>query len=149
MRDQCLVVLTKKLPHFRYDPAKGGFEGWLHRIARGKVIDLLRKPGTKRAETRELSLIADPHPGPDRNWELSWREEHLRFALESVRTKESERTVRIFEMLLLEELPVPEVCERTGTNPNQVYKAKARCLQRVREVLERLGVEPDAGGLRL
>jgi len=139
VRDQCLAVLAKKMPAFEYERAKGGFKGWLYRIAHGKVIDHLRRPQARQAETRELGALMDQQPGPDQVWEDSWRREHLRYCLEIARQKESERTYRAFQLLLEDELSVPEVCARMEMNANQVYKAKARVLQRVREAYERIG----------
>lgn len=141
VRDECLARVAAKLPEFRYDPARGTFKAWLYRIARGAVIDRLRRPGERRAETAEIAGLVDPEPSPDVCWERTWRNEHLRHALEEVRARESERTFRAFELLLVEELPVTELCERLGMNANQVYKAKARVLRRVKEVLGRLGGE--------
>jgi hypothetical protein len=45
----------------------------------------------------------------------------------------------VFELLLEEELSVPEVFARTGLDARQVHKAKNRVLGRVRAVLGRLG----------
>jgi RNA polymerase sigma-70 factor (ECF subfamily) len=39
VRDQCLAVVVQRIGSFRYDRSKGSFKGWLHRIARDKVID--------------------------------------------------------------------------------------------------------------
>ena len=139
VRDQCLAVVARKMPAFEYERAKGGFKGWLYRIARGKVIDHLRRPQARQAETRELGALVDHEPTPDQVWEDGWRAEHLRYCLEIARAKESERTYAAFELLLEHDLSVPEVCERLGLNANQVYKAKSRVLARVREAYERIG----------
>ena len=145
VRDQCLEVLARRLPDFEYERAKGSFQSWLHAIARGKVVDLLRTKRVRAGETTELSALPDPDPAPDETWERQWRAEHLRYGLREARQSEPHEIYRVFELLLVEELPVPEVCVRTGLNRNQVYKAKARILRRVRETLERLGVEGGPG----
>ena len=141
VRDQCLEVLTRRMPEFRYETARGGFQRWLHTIARGKVVDHLRRPRPGGAATAELGALAGSDPTPDEAWERHWRSEHLRWALEQVRGRETERAFRVFEMTALDEVPVPEVCARLGLNANQVYKARSRVLARVREVLERVGIE--------
>ena len=139
VRDQCLAVVASKMPDFEYERAKGGFKGWLFRIARGKVVDHLRRARARQAETRELGALVDRQPTPDPAWEEGWRAEHLRYCLALARRKVSEKSFRAFELLLEDDLSVPEVCERTGMNANQVYKAKARVLARVREAYERIG----------
>lgn len=143
VRDQCLEVLARKLPDFQYERAKGGFQSWLFEIARGRVVDFLRAARVRKGETQDLLALPDPSAGPDELWERRWRAEHLRYGLRAARRSEPEDVYRVFELLLLGELGVPEVCARTGLAPAQVYKAKARILRRVRAELERLG---ESGG---
>ncbi len=146
VRDGCLEVLARRLPGFEYRRERGSFQSWLHGIARGKVIDLLRARRTRAGETAELGSLADPSPGPDERCAAAWRAEHLRYCLREARRTEPAHVFRVFELLLVEELAVPEVCARTGLTANQVYKAKARVLRRVRESLERLGTDAEAAG---
>lgn len=145
LRDQCLAVLVRRMPSFEYERSKGGFKRWLQKIAHDKIVDHLRRPRARRAETSELELASDRNPTPDEVWEAGWQREHLRYCLDLARAKEPERSFRAFELLALDELTVTEVCERMGMNENQVYKAKSRVLKRVRETLERLGGDVAAG----
>ncbi len=138
VRDQCLEVLARKIPSFDYDRQKGAFKSWLFRIARGKVIDQLRRRREERADTQELLALADPRPTPEEEWERNWHDEHLKYALEQARLEVSERSYRAFSLLLVHDQTVPQVCEALEMNPNQVYKSKMRVLDRVRQVLKRL-----------
>jgi RNA polymerase sigma-70 factor (ECF subfamily) len=139
VRDQCLAVLTRKLPAFEYRRERGSFSAWLHRIARAKVIDLVRAKKVRTRESVELTRLADVGSAPDERWERQWRAEHLRYALAVVRRSEPEERYKVFELLLVEELSVAEVCARTGQRATQVYKTKSALLRKVRAVLERLG----------
>ena len=138
VRDECLALVAEKLPEFEYDRERGAFKGWLFKLVRGKVVDRLRRPRVDRADSGLLARLEGAEPSPDEEWERIWRGEHLRFALGEASKRLSERTYQTFVLLLLEELSVEEVCARMGMNANQVYKAKALALRRVREVLERL-----------
>ena len=139
VRDQCLEVLAKKLPTFEYERARGSFSSWLHRIAHGKVIDLERARKVRARESVELSTLADEGHSLERHWDAQWRAEHLRYALGKVQSDEEPERFRVFELLLVDELDVAEVCARTGLKATQVYKIKAAVLAKVRAVLERLG----------
>lgn len=139
IRDQCLEVVARKITDFEYDRAKGGFKCWLYRIASYKIIDMLRKSKEKRADTRVLRSLRSPEPSPDELWEKHWRNEHLKFCVQQARASVSEQSYRAFHMLLFDGCAVPDVCEALGLNTNQVYKAKSRVLQRIREVLDQLG----------
>lgn len=141
VRDQCLEVLVRRLPHFEYRRSRGRFQAWLHGIARGKVIDGLRAARRRAGQPVELEGLVDARPGPDELWARQWRAEHLRYALGEALGGEPEPLRHAFEQLLLEELSVPEACARTGLNANRVYKARARILDRVRRTLERLRVD--------
>ena len=114
LRDECLALVARKLPEFEYDPHKGAFKAWLHRIARGRLIDHLRRPRERAADTAVLAAVSDPAPTPDEAWERAWREEHLRFALREAAARVSERTFQAFALLLLDGVGVPEVCARMG-----------------------------------
>ena len=147
IRDQCLAVVVERVPTFRYDRAKGSFKGWLHHIARGKVLDALRRSGVRRAReerppTADLLELADERDGPDRTWELQWRAEHLRYALSEVRRSKEGPDRDLIDLLLEDGLDAAEIGARVGLNPNQVYKLRSRLVREVRAVLERLGEEP-------
>ena len=139
IRDQCLEVIANKIGAFEYDRSKGGFKCWLYRIASCKVIDMLRKSRNKRADTRAMRMLTAEEPSSGELWDKHWRDEHLKFCVQQARDTVSEKNYRAFHMLLFDGCAVPDVCEALGLNTNQVYKAKSRVLQRVREVLDQLG----------
>jgi len=139
IRDHCLAVVVQRIGTFRYDRSKGSFKGWLHRIARDRVTDALRKPSEERAETAAFLALPDPAEGPDAAWEREWRAEHLRFALAEVRRAEDVHGRELIDWLLDETLTAGEIGRRAGLNENQVYKARARLVQEIRTVLRKLG----------
>lgn len=147
VRDQCLEVLARKLPDFEYRRERGSFQAWLHGIVRGKVVDLVRARRVRAHESVALETLGDVQGDLDREWERQWRAEHLRYALERVRASEDPERFKIFELLLIDELPVAEVGARTGLSAAQIYKLKSALLARVRAVLARLGhgLEDAAG----
>lgn len=139
IRDQCLSIVVQRIENFRYDRAKGSFKGWLHRIARDKLRDELRRPRKGRAETALLAALPDEGEGPDEIWERHWRAEHLRFALAEV-LREQDGSGRELALLLLDEqLSAAQIAQRRGWSTNQVYKARSRLLADLRRVLRRLG----------
>jgi RNA polymerase sigma-70 factor (ECF subfamily) len=144
VRDQCLEVLARKLPDFEYRRERGSFSAWLHRIAHAKVIDLARARKVRPRESVELTSLAAAGADPDEHWERRWRAEHLRYALARVQRDEPPERFRVFELLLVDELAVSEVCAQTGLVATQVYKIKAGVLKKVRAVLERLGTGAES-----
>lgn len=141
IRDECLAVLARKLPTFDYARDRGGFKNWLWTMVVRKVIDQARKRRDVSAKTSVLRRVKTREPSPEEVWEKHWLREHLKYCVDRVRGDVSEQNYAAFRMLMLEEATVPEICKKLGVNRNQVYKAKARVLQRVREQMLELGVE--------
>lgn len=138
VRDQCLELLARKMPEFRYDPAAGRFKGWLYKVARSKIVDLHRRGRDWTAKSEELQALVDDSPTPIQVWEEQWRQEHLKYCLERARSFVPERSFVAFNMLM-DDKSVPEVCAALSMNSNQVYKAKMAVLQRVRRILKTVG----------
>lgn len=143
VRDQCLERISQKIPSFEYDKHKGGFKNWLFRMARGKVIDLLRKHREQRADTQAIQEVVDPASAPDAHWSEVWKMEHLRYCVEQARESVSDKNYQAFCMLLYEGSSVQEVCDRLGMKADHVYKARFRVLQRVREIMNELDRDSD------
>lgn len=135
VRDACLEVVARKITDFEYDAARGRFKSWLYRIASTKVVDQIRRR-SRTAGAHPLEEIPDPSPGPDAVWEIQWLREHVRDALEEVRKEVPVRTWRIFSLLVREERHVEDVCRRLDVSPDQVYRARAKILARLRARLE-------------
>lgn len=131
LRDQCLEIVVRKMPTFEYCKDKGGFKNWLRKMADNKVVDFRRKRREKVADSEDIRSLGDAGPSLANIWEQSWRNEHLKFCVEKVRSQVSVRNFSIFRMLLLDDCTVEEVCANLDVNPNQVYKAKARVLAHV------------------
>ncbi len=144
VRSTCYEALVKQLPGFEYDKTKGGFKAWLRTLVQRRVVDLLRQRREAHADSHELAAVADPTPGPDDLWEQSWRQQHLRFCVDKVRTQVPEQTYAVFRMLVDDDKTVPDVCQSLGLNSNQVYKAKARMLTLIRAEMAILDPDPSA-----
>lgn len=129
----CYEQIVRQIRHFDYDKQRGGFKAWLRTLVARRVIDLLRKHREPIADRHDLELVSDPEPAPDELWEQHWKQQHLRYCVELVRQDVSPQTFEAFHLLMQEGWSVPDVCDRLGMNPNQVYKAKARVLELVRE----------------
>lgn len=140
VRDQCLEVLSRRMPEFDYDRTRGRFKGWLFTMAQARVVDLVRLRRASRLSTDEMRSVADARTDPRQLWEEAWRREHLRFAMDRARLRVSALTWNIFE-LLLQDVAVPDVCRDLGVNRNQVYKARGRVLTEVRALVAELESE--------
>lgn len=135
VRDQAMAVVYKHIGKFEYDRQKGGFKNWLRRIAESRIVDSFRKRRERQLKSGALRDLRDQAPSPDELWEEEWKYQHLKYCVNEVRELVSESSYEVFHLLVFEERTVAEVCRRLEINRNQVYKAKSRVLQRVRERL--------------
>lgn len=136
-RAQCYEAIVKQIPTFDYDRQKGGFKAWLRTMVARRVIDRLRRQREKQLDTDALAAVADGE-AHDEDWEQQWREEHLRFCVASARGRVTEETWTIFRSLVYDGLSVADISEQFDVTSNQIYKARSRMLQMIREKLEYL-----------
>jgi RNA polymerase sigma factor (sigma-70 family) len=128
---------------FNYDRDRGRFRNWLRRMVNNKVAALPRARREKSADSSETRGLPDPRPAPDELWDRQWRYHHIKHCIERMKEAVSERNYRAFCLLLFDGCSVAEVCARLGMNANQVYVAKSRVLQHIRQNLGELGFEGE------
>lgn len=144
-RSQCYEIVFRKMTSggFPYDRARGRFRGWLRTIVDRRVVDLLRRRRMARADTKRLGNEASPEPSPEELWDAEWKKRLLKYCVQRVRGQVSISTFEAFSMVVLDERPVPEICDELGMTPNQIYKAKKRVLDRVKQELISIGSEKE------
>jgi RNA polymerase sigma-70 factor (ECF subfamily) len=145
VRSECYKAIVQQIKTFDYDKAKGGFKAWLRTMVDRRVIDLFRKRREQQANTGILGQLEAVHSSPEEVWEAEWKNQHLKHCVEQLRSEVSRRTFEAFSIVVIQGRPVAEACDELGMNPNQVYKAKARMLRRVRDKMAELGCEGGFG----
>jgi RNA polymerase sigma-70 factor (ECF subfamily) len=138
IRSTCYETIVRQIARFEYDEHKGGFKAWLRTLVDRRVIDRLRKRREKLAESQQLRDVQSDEPSAEQLWEQHWRQQHLLYCMELSRHRVSEQAYEVFRLLVQEERSVEEVCQRLQINRNQVYKAKARVLENIRQIMASL-----------
>lgn len=126
---QCLLAFWSHLDEFNYDPQRGKFRAWLRRLVDNNVRTRARRPRELRARSRELAGLLDPHPPAEEVFDKIWLEEHMRACLEEIREEVEDHTFRAFELYVIQQMSVEDVCHELGITANQVYKSKWRVTQ--------------------
>jgi RNA polymerase sigma-70 factor (ECF subfamily) len=137
---ETILSVSKKLPGFEYDPAKGSFKGWLLTMTRWRITDQLRRrtpetgqPGPERlsptstAQTATIERLPDPAGSVlDALWDEEWEGNLLAAAVERVKKKVAPREYQVFDFYVSQKLPVSQVARALRVNRGQVYLAKHR-----------------------
>ncbi len=114
---------------------------WLVGIAKHRAADLLSRQGRAARRRPPVQPAAQSaHDDIEELWLAEVREVIRRTALTELgeHTGLESRTVRAFELVVLEERPTADVARELGMREDSVYKAKHRCLVRLRVILAEL-----------
>lgn len=140
---QCLEVIVRQIGAFR---RRESFRGWLRQMVDNKVKQF-HAQRRRHAGADPLPRTADGRLGmsrhgegqaardegdPAESWETQWDRTHLMYCLANLRDTFAAHTLRAFELYVLHEQPVDQICSQLDMSANQVYIAKSRVLKRIR-----------------
>ncbi len=136
---ELMLTVFRQRGVFRYDPARGRFRDWLHRVVRNLVAEQRRRP-SDRIRARggaSSSQVVEPEstePRPDAVWESAFEGALLTALVDFVRHEADPRDFVAFELTVLRERRPGEVARITGMTRNMVYKARRKLLRRLRQL---------------
>jgi RNA polymerase sigma-70 factor (ECF subfamily) len=145
---ETLLSVAKKIAGFDYNPESGSFKGWLLQITRRRIIDQFRKrkpeamPSANGAVLPAVELVSDPSSRLEALWNEEWHLALLDMARAVVKRKVGARQYRMFDLYVLQQLPLKKVTRTLGVNAAQVYMAKYRITKLLKKELHNL--EEDA-----
>ena len=150
---ETMLSVAKKMHGFKYEPAIGSFKAWLLLNVRSRIADHLRK---RNAVSRPQFADGDKtdllDAAVDRSahnlegiWEEEWQRNLLEVALQNVKGGVSPRQFQIFELYVMQELPLGILTSRLGVNIGQVYLAKHRVSQLLKKEVKRLEAKSNGG----
>lgn len=124
-------------PTFVYDPQRGRLRGYLKTC----VIHLLARRARVRARLRiDGRSLDELDPADDRieaAWATSWANEHLHRAIELVRQQLDDGPgFHAFYRITIGQEDPAAVAEKLSMSLAAVYKAKSRCVARLRATLD-------------
>ena len=152
---ETIISVSKHMPGFEYDRAKGSFKGWLLQMTKWRIQDQFRKRRHEAglvmsrdddsSQTRTIEAIPDP-VSADAIWEEEWQKNLVESALRRVRLQVKPKQYQIFDLYVLKKWPVAKVTATLGVNFGQVYLAKHRITALIRQETEKLRKRMEAGG---
>jgi RNA polymerase sigma-70 factor (ECF subfamily) len=136
---EVLLSLAKAMPGFEYDPARGKFRSYLKTV----TVHAISRRGRQKFVAGGLSSVgtsdvAADFGGADEDesqWEVEWRQHHLRQAMRRVEAEFNERDRLAFMRYALEGHSVADAAAELGMSADQIYQAKSRILRRLTEFI--------------
>jgi len=133
-----MLALTRAMPGFEYDPARGKFRSYLKTLA---LHAIYRKRFQNRGRVElehleEATRLADRDESVELDWELEWRRHHVRRAMRTIQAEFNVADCRAFERYAVEGQDARAVAAELGLSTDQVYQAKSRILRRLTELIE-------------
>ena len=146
---ETMISVAKHIPNFKYDRNIGSFKHWLLNMTRWRIRDQLRKRKTyatpvhkdNATETKTEAVNKLPDPASinlDELWETEWEKNLLEAAITKVRRQLDPEKYQIFDLLVNKEWSPQRVAETFKISLNQVYLAKHRITELIKEEVERL-----------
>lgn len=133
---ETVIGISRKIPEFVYDPAKGSFKTWLMRQTTWRIAGQLRKrlpvePAavTSRTSSRTTAMerVPDPAmPALELLWDAEWDNNLLEAAFRRVRAKVDAKHLQIYDLCVRKRWPPSKVAQDLRVGTARVYLAKHR-----------------------
>lgn len=146
-----LISVARHMPAFKYDPAIGSFKTWLLNMTRWRIVDQVRKRAPAAAHsasddtatgTRTIDRIVDPASQHlDKLWDAEWEKNLLAAAVDRVKRRLDPQKFQIFDCYVNREWPPDKVAGTFGVSVDQVYLAKHRVTEMIKDEVRRLEKE--------
>ena len=130
----------------RYDRTRGRLRTWLIALTKTRIATMRRNEARQR-QWRGDSAFVDLADDVQLTqiWDAERRLVVLRQALDVLRgkTRSSDTTIRAFECLVINRMPPAAVATELGISTHDVYLAKSRITQRLREIIVTIDADFD------
>lgn len=143
-----VITVARKMPEFRYDPARGSFKGWLLKTTKWRILDHVRK--NKRHAACEPIALAQEDLGPIENvpdpisemldtlWDQDWQQNLMEAAKQRVKRRAKPKHYQIYELHVWKQWPAAKVAKELKVSPAEVHLIKHRVGNLIKAEVERL-----------
>jgi RNA polymerase sigma-70 factor (ECF subfamily) len=149
---ETMFSVAKHMPDFKYDRKIGSFKAWLLNMTRWRIIDQFRKRGyTSKPHLFfdgisgdnhvEDKLINRPSAELEAVWDAEWEKNLFDAAITKVKRRLDPQKYQIFDFYVNKQWAPEKVAKAFGISINQVYLAKHRVVELIKEEVKRLEAE--------
>ena len=146
---ETMISVAKHIPDFKYNRSIGSFKGWLLNMTRWRITDQLRKRQplvacTSLSDDAAVDIgTMERINGPANSeiealWDAEWEKNLLDAAMDKVKRRVDPQKYQIFDFCVNKEWSSEKIAATFGIPVGQVYLAKHRVTEMVKEEIERL-----------
>lgn len=133
LQQEVLIEVFKADVVGKYDPNRGRFRDYLRTIIHRKAFKILnnRLPDSSQdALEIEISM--------EKFWDEEWHAFIMEIAMDELKEEVSETSFLAYDLYVTQGLPPDQVAKMLSITVNQVYIARTRCVQQLKEIVEKL-----------
>ena len=138
---ETMLSVAKHMPNFEYDRKIGSFKAWLLNMTRWRMIDQLRKRGNSAGNGIGNKLLVQSNTDFEALWDAEWEKNLFDAAITKVKRRLDPQKYQIFDFYVNKEWAPDKVAKTFGISINQVYLAKHRVIELIKEEVKRLEAE--------
>jgi RNA polymerase sigma-70 factor (ECF subfamily) len=146
---ETMIAVARNMPDFKYDPANGSFKAWLLNLTRWRISDQLRKrkdfeeimPPSEETSLGTVTTTEPVDPASENLesfWEAEWEINLLEAAVAKVKRRANPEKYQIFDFNVNKGWSSEKVAAAFGISVDQVYQARFRVTEQIKEEAERL-----------
>ncbi|XZE22028.1 RNA polymerase sigma factor [Pirellulaceae bacterium SH449] len=139
---EVLLRVAKSIDLWLNRSDRGRFRPWLLSIAKNETVSLLTRKGTRPfasaglLQGTSLENLPDPSKELLSAIDLEYEREVFLWAAEQIREIVAPHTWQAFWLSHVDGLPIEEVAKRLGTQPSNIYIARSRVMNRLRQIVQ-------------
>ncbi len=144
LTQQVLIAVADKVPKWQTENRQGSFRGWLFRVARNLIVNLIihRQRHPIGSGSSRIQQLLDQHPareGDDLSaFDFEYRRQLFHYAARQVRREFRSTTWSAFWQTCVEGRSVQQVAGELDLSAGAVYIARSRVMARLRRRIEQI-----------
>ena len=139
---ETMISVAKHIPTFEYDPTVGSFKAWLLNMTRWRITDQIRKREPLGIEPESAGQpageVAELSSDLDKLWDAEWETNLLEAAVTKAKRQVDPKQYQIFDLCVHKAWPPDRIAKTFSISNGQVYLAKHRVTEKIRQEVERL-----------
>ena len=135
LQQEVLIEVFRANVVNHYDKDKGRFRDYLRTIIQRKIFGILRN---RIPTLLEDGTFLENEESMERFWDKEWYAFILETAMDELKEQVSETSFLAYDLYVNQKLPPDKVAKMLSITPNQVYIARTRCVQQLKEIVEKL-----------